>query len=272
MLDEEIIIVGDVWLNLAVGPPNGKPVLLLPGFTSTWTSFQPILPALIPDWYVHALDYRGHGKSARMPGQYRALDYLDDARCAVRQYFDEPVVILGNSMGGWLALSLAETMPEHVRAIIVGDTALDIEGFIPLMAGESVREFYRALQEVAGRPADEIMAVLATREMPHDEAEQLSQLDPHVLDLQVAGDGVTYFEGVTSVDLHRIMCPTLLIQGNPALGGMLSDEDLQRALSIMPIVSHVRIKHAGHDLGFSKGDVAPYLEAIQSFLDLLSDH
>ena len=269
MLDEHAIVAGDAILNLAIGPPNGSPLLLLPGFTRNWRSFQPILPTFVPRWHIHALDYRGHGKSARMPGHYRALDFLGDAQCVLRQCFAEPPVILGHSMGGWLAMALAESLPDLVRAIIVGDTTLDIVGFKALMPMPEVCDFYRPQQALAGRPVDEILPILEASGTPPEEAEELNQLDPSVLDLHVAGDGEGYFGGIDNIRLTQISCPVLFIQGNPALGGMLSDADVQHALATVPTASHVRIDHAGHDLGFWKGELGPFVDAVTAFLDTL---
>ncbi len=41
--------------------------------------------------------------------------------------------------------------------------------------------------------------------------------------------------------LPRIACPTLLLQGDAAAGGLLGDAEVQRALSLLRRPAHVRL-------------------------------
>ncbi len=69
--------------------------------------------------------------------------------------------------------------------------------------------------------------------------------------------------------LPRISCPTLLLQGNPSLGGLMTDGDVEHGLSVLPDAAHVLIEHAGHDLGLATWEVAPLLRAVMDFLESL---
>ncbi len=89
---------------------QGEPLLLLHGFKGTWHQWQPILDALALDYEVIA---------PTLPGHYGGPDFektgalqLSDAGDAVEQHLDELGIgtahIIGNSMGGGLALELAK--------------------------------------------------------------------------------------------------------------------------------------------------------------------
>jgi pimeloyl-ACP methyl ester carboxylesterase len=67
-------------------------------------------------------DQRSHGRSARSPGDRATLDQLgrDLARVVHDLTGDEPVVLVGHSMGGMTLLSLAEQHPELFGTKIVG--------------------------------------------------------------------------------------------------------------------------------------------------------
>ena len=71
MLKERTFDANGVAINYAEGPPSGPPLVLLHGGGDRWQHFLPILPSLVMRWQVYALDLRGHGKSGRVPGQYR---------------------------------------------------------------------------------------------------------------------------------------------------------------------------------------------------------
>jgi pimeloyl-ACP methyl ester carboxylesterase len=80
-------------------------------------------------------DLRGHGKSERPPSGYSLsemvadLDALIDALAVAR-----PVVLVGNSFGGLLALAYALARPARVRGVALVDAHLGDESFAPRMA------------------------------------------------------------------------------------------------------------------------------------------
>ena len=83
-------------------------------------------------WHVHALDLRGHGLSARVPSQYRLVDYADDVMQFIEARFDAGPVVYGASLGGMIGILVAARHPERVRALIVGDS---------LLYGEAIADF-----------------------------------------------------------------------------------------------------------------------------------
>lgn len=94
------------------------PVVLLHGLGTAATAFAPLIAQLRP--HVRELtapDSLGHGFSS---AQYRDLspsEVLDSTFDVLRRTIDEPVVLVGNSMGGALALKFAVQHPEKVRAL-----------------------------------------------------------------------------------------------------------------------------------------------------------
>ena len=79
-----------------------------------------------------------------------------------------------------------------------------------------------------------------------------------------------YLAGVERAPLETIVCPMLLIQGNAALGGMLSEEDVAWARDILPQVQHVYLEQVGHGMGLFTGNTEPLIQAIIAFLDAIN--
>jgi pimeloyl-ACP methyl ester carboxylesterase len=254
---------GATILNVCQGPPNGPPFLFLPGFSNRWQHFLPILPIFIQEYQVFSLDYRGHGASSRTPGAYNAALIFSDVDTFFQRFIQSPTLIFGHSMGGSLALYLAVKYPQYVSALILGDASLDVEEHQQLMASPPWRKFWRHWRNLAGHSTERLVRL----GIPKEDAAALSKVDPAVLDCHAAGRLQEFFAGAPNPDLSDIQCPILFLQGNPQLGGMMSDGEVRRALAIQPNASFQRIENAGHDLGFSDENLTPLMTALTSFLE-----
>ncbi|WP_340109645.1 alpha/beta hydrolase [Pikeienuella sp. HZG-20] len=63
-------------------------------------------------------DYSGHGRSSGAFEDGCIGDWADDAREAVTRLTEGPQILVGSSMGGWIALLLARAAPERVAALV----------------------------------------------------------------------------------------------------------------------------------------------------------
>lgn len=96
---------------------DGEPVLFLHGFPFTRALWYPVLARLVGVWRCILPDLRGMGSS---PATHTAEmdDYADDlARLLDRLEEPRPVVLVGMSMGGYVAFAFARRHPEWVRAL-----------------------------------------------------------------------------------------------------------------------------------------------------------
>jgi hypothetical protein len=97
----------------------------------------------------------------------------------------------------------------------------------------------------------------------------LKDLDPDVLEYHAEGRAEEFLEGVDMGDTFvRINCPTLLLQADPSLGGMMTDRSVDFALSKLKKGYHVRME-LGHGLGLDRWNIAPLLRPVMTFLDTL---
>jgi pimeloyl-ACP methyl ester carboxylesterase len=291
MLKESSFHTGTVEINFAEGPHSGPPLVLLHGLPGRWQEFLPILPTLSLLWHTYALDYRGQGKSGRVPGQYHSKYYAADVEEFLRQQLDEPAILFGVSAGGNVALAVAAKCPELVRAIIVGDSPIDMDMLVAWMTSEGFKRLFSALRELAGmnlsvaeltrQIADIPIRVpgqdtpIRYRERPDIDAIQIQQLaltlshmDPGVLEYHAEGRASEFLEGFDLDQmLARITSPVLLLQGNPSLGGMMTNDAVKHVQSILPNAMHVLIESAGHGLGLDTWEVSPLIRAVTSFLE-----
>ncbi|WP_260189902.1 alpha/beta fold hydrolase [Actinophytocola gossypii] len=106
---------------------SGPPILLLHGLMGRASTWRPVAPWLTRYGRVVGLDARGHGASPHRGGGWRTEDFAADAAAAVEE-LGAPAVVVGHSMGGLHAWTLAAIRPELVRAVVVEDMAPDQRG------------------------------------------------------------------------------------------------------------------------------------------------
>jgi esterase len=75
--------------------------------------------AAMPEWRVVSLDQRGHGLSDHSPDYSRAAFIGDIAALLDHLRAREPVVLIGNSLGGTNAFIFAARHPQRVRALVI---------------------------------------------------------------------------------------------------------------------------------------------------------
>jgi pimeloyl-ACP methyl ester carboxylesterase len=83
------------------------------------------LESLSDRYLVVAMDMAGHGQSGRKRKTWSLASFGEDVRAVVDALELKRVVLIGNSMGGPVALEAARIMPERVIAVIGIDTLHD---------------------------------------------------------------------------------------------------------------------------------------------------
>ncbi|GIW42175.1 MAG: 3-oxoadipate enol-lactonase [Candidatus Binatia bacterium] len=104
---------------------SGEPTLLfLHGWCCDHTTFAPQLEHFRERHRVVAPDLRGHGRSEKPEGPYTMETLADDVAQLARALGLRQAVVLGHSMGGLVALSLAAREPELVAAVVTLDSPI----------------------------------------------------------------------------------------------------------------------------------------------------
>lgn len=86
---------------------SGSPLLLVHGFTDTWRTWELVLPALEARHDVFAPTLAGHAGGPALPGELSHGSIPDAVERALDEAGIETAHIVGNSLGGFVALQLA---------------------------------------------------------------------------------------------------------------------------------------------------------------------
>ena len=86
---------------------SGPPLVLLHGFMDTWRTWELVLPALERRHDVLALTLPGHAGGPPLEGEVTTRSLADAVERAMDEAGFETAHIVGNSLGGFVALQLA---------------------------------------------------------------------------------------------------------------------------------------------------------------------
>ena len=221
------------------------------------------MPDLAADWHLYAPDFRGHGKSGRVPGAYRLQDYADDMIALLRHKVSEPAVIFGHSLGGMVALLVAAQIPDHIRAVLVGDSPFSAECWLGHL--RRTRDDLVIWRDLAGgaHTPDEIKDAVGDAWL----AQNLYQNDPDMLSILIDDPESAAAGYDATLVLPLIRCPVLLLQADPQAGGIMTDAEVERGLTLLSNPTHILLEGVGHGLHNDRKDTV--LQATTDFLKSL---
>ena len=269
--DPEFAYTDGLRLNYARTSSMATPLLLFHGVLRQWRDFTPILAPLSAHWRTIAMDFRGHGRSGKAAGQYLVGDYVRDAVDLLNSLEEDSAVLYGHSLGAMVALAAAAEKPEKVRGLVLEDPPFDtmgvriqqtpfhlyFQGLQKLLGTtDNVSELARALAELpvkaAGQSEPQRLGDVRDWTSLRFSARCLVDVDPQVMTPIVSGRWLAGYDYREM--LRGIRCPTLLLQGDPETGGMLTDEDAHEVETRIPDCYRVKIPRSGHLLHWRNAD------------------
>lgn len=176
---------------------------------------------------------------------------VEDTVVFLNHIVGDPSILFGHSKGGWMSLWVANRVPEQVKAVILGDSSLNIPGLIKTAATEKWREDGKNEREWSGKPYNDLIKIFKDRNPDTDMdqimlmAETFSKADPELSKYWAVLD--EFFEGFSVKDiLEKLRIPLLVLQANPEIFSLIKNEDVEWAKAIMPELSHVYLGETNH--------------------------
>ncbi|HAF61471.1 MAG TPA: hypothetical protein DCK95_04000 [Anaerolineaceae bacterium] len=97
----------------------GIPILCIHGFPLDHTIWNRLIPILATNKQVILPDLRGHGLSPIPPAPYSMNEMAGDILTLMDDLHLPKVVLVGQSMGGYVALEVAEIAPERLLGLVL---------------------------------------------------------------------------------------------------------------------------------------------------------
>jgi pimeloyl-ACP methyl ester carboxylesterase/CRP-like cAMP-binding protein len=106
------------------GPEHGPLAVLIHGWSSSSFTWKPVLPMLSRRYRCIAVDLPGFGQSPALPHPPTIAGYVDMIARIVEHASERPALLLGHSMGGQIAATLALRHPMLVERMVLLNPAL----------------------------------------------------------------------------------------------------------------------------------------------------
>lgn len=116
---------------------TGAPVLAIHGITASHLSW-PFLAPRLPGVRVVAPDLRGRARSNKLPPPWSIADHADDMARVLDVLQIDRGVVVGHSMGAFVAVRFAAQHPDRVTSILLVDGGLPIPAPVDIPQAELV--------------------------------------------------------------------------------------------------------------------------------------
>ena len=98
---------------------KGTAVVLLHGFLENQSMWKAFIPELVKKHRIITIDLLGHGETECLGYVHTMEDQADMVHHVLHELKIRKVVLIGHSMGGYVALAFAELYPDNVKGIVL---------------------------------------------------------------------------------------------------------------------------------------------------------
>lgn len=265
MTDTAIVDLHFIDMPAEGSQADSIPLVVIHGLLGSADNWRSHLKVWQRSRRVIALDLRNHGRSPHADGMsYSAM--VNDVVALLDKLSIERAHVLGHSMGGKVAISLARLAPQRVASLVVADIA-------PVAYEHGHDDVFAALDKVRqGQPknrreADELLGEhVDSRPTRLFLATNLVRNDDNVMALRVGLDqiksGYGAIIGVPDGE-QPYEGPTLVLRGGDS--HYVADNMLPRLREVLPRARMVTLKNAGHWLHADQPEA--FQEAVIAFVN-----
>ena len=266
-----IAVVNGVRLLYELAGDGSVPLVLVHGSWVSRHSWDTVVPSLARDFRVLTYDRRGHSGSERLTTQGSVHEDVADLAALLEHLQMGPAFVVGNSLGGSIALRFAAQHPRHVRGVAAHEPPL-------FRLLESDAAFAPMLAEIGQRIGSVVNRI--ARGDHRGAAEQFvdtvafgpgawAQLPPNVQQTMVE-NATTFLDEASDPDLLTINLDQLTALERPvllSLGGQsppMFEPVIRKLAQALPSAELHVFEDAGHAAHLTHAD--EYVDTLRRFV------
>lgn len=246
-----LVLGGEADRQVSLVKGSGQPLLFLHGVGNLGSSWFEVAPAFAGSFRVVVPDLPGHGESAPVSGDLPMATIVGGAeRLLLELTSERKAIVVGNSMGAWIATLLALKHPERVeRIVLVNGGALPGDPGAPSLlpqTREQAAELMALLRDPAAPPLPDWLLDDLVRRAPTGPTARLTRDLPGLVANLLIGR------------LGEVRTPTDLLWG--ASDQLMKVAYAERMLAELPAARLTLLERCGH---------IPQLECAPAFVAAL---
>jgi non-heme chloroperoxidase len=225
------------------GSATGPAVVLLPGPTDSWRSYESVLRAIPDDRRVVAVSLRGHGDSSKPVSGYRIEDLASDVLPMLDVLGIDRSVLVGHSGSCLVARRVALDEPDRVAGLFLEASPTTLRGDEQLarFVGSVVAELTEPIdREVARSFIEDTSKDAVTLELVELLTDELMKV-PLVVWNELFESLLTYDD---TVELPQLTMPVMLVWGDA--DQIVSRTAQDELLEVIPRSALAVYERAGH--------------------------
>ena len=262
---DQFIRAAGVALRISDSGTGSQTVVLLHGYLESMEVWEDFAERLSRCYRVVRLDLPGHGIS-EVCGEVHTMEFMAEV---VHGVFDalhiERAVLVGHSLGGYVAMAFAEAWPERLSGLVL---------FHSVPGADSVQRREARQREIdlvlAGKKDTLARITPGNGVAPENRVRMASKIEEQIDQVTLTDDAgiVAILRGMmdrsdrTAV-LQHLSVPVLLFFGRH--DSYIAPELAASTISALPSATVVWLEHSGH-MGFVEEENASY-EALTGWID-----
>lgn len=241
---------------------DDPPVILAHGLLMDHEMFAPQVAALTPEFRVITWDERGFGLTEWDGKPFTYWDSANDCLGLLDHLGIERAVVGGMSQGGFISLRTALTAPDRVRALVLLDTAADVDAPETIAANQAMLDMWLSVGPV-DQLAEAIAAIIINE--PAENARWIARWREVPKERFAEPGRCLMGRDDVSPRLGEITCPAITIHGE-ADAAITIDRAEAMAAALPGSGPVVRIPGAGHAANLTHPDLVnpPLLAFLRS--------
>jgi pimeloyl-ACP methyl ester carboxylesterase len=201
------------------GPREGPTCIAIHGFGDGAYVWDPLARAL-PDWRVLSINLRGHGDSDwDEAGVYNLSAHLSDLNYLIADLGLRRFALIGHSLGGRIALNIAEKIQPRLMALATVDFGLNLSdigqdralsdfmaSFRPFSSHHEYEEWLLATRPLT---SPKLLSYISAHSLKAEAGQFINKCDPHLAAHANNTDGDYRLPFI----LQNLRCPVLVARG-----------------------------------------------------------
>ena len=255
-ISKKFVHTGDVAIDVKQYLLDSKytNLVFIHGYSSSKNTWDRVTSELSNFYNITTLDLRGMGRSGRFSDKFSYDVWINDLIIVLEKLFEQKVILIGHSLGGWIATNIASKRPDLVNHLVLVDPYTS--------APDEVRNKIRRIPSADVEFRKNRSKKIKNAKTPKDLISETKKLYPNASKHSIKILSRMWFDLDHILEKNRIRekinidkfiqiykninCNILFILGTPSLGGIVSREEKIYMKNLLPDSKFFDLKNSGH--------------------------